>query len=283
MATDGAVKVEGHTWSTGFNAGIMFSADAGYENRRHLSFGDHAQYQRHRHVLGPSPAAQYAQWFARSAARRSICQDIETVGLSQKITPDFTLLGEIDRFGWSKFNNITIKLSDGTPSLFTAENYRNTWSAALGGEYQLTAPLKLRAGVKYDETPTTDGFRDTRVPDGDRFWVSAGLNYRISERMNIDAGYSHIFVKSTPVNVTRTFYDTAPLPIPTSSQIVAQSKVRLDILSLGLNYRFLVRAARSLSTCARCCPSSRRRAAGASKWAIRAARHADRDRARRCG
>jgi long-chain fatty acid transport protein len=109
---------------------------------------------------------------------------------------------------------------------------------ALGAEYQLTDQLKLKSGVKYDQTPTVDAYRDTRVPDGDRIWVSAGLHYQLTSQLGIDAGYAHIFMKDASVNVTRSFYAGSIPVIPTSSAIKAQTNVALDILSIGFAYKF---------------------------------------------
>jgi len=98
--------------------------------------------------------------------------------------------------------------------------------------------VKFRAGLKYDESPTVNGSRDTRVPDGDRFWLAGGVHYSLNEHLGIDASYAHIFVTSSTVNVTRSFYATAPFPIPTTATIDAQSDVALDIVTVGFTYRF---------------------------------------------
>jgi len=237
-ATDGRLTLTGHSWTTGFNVGLLLKPTAatkiGFSYRYGITHNiDHGAVT-FSGLTGPL-AARNGQVGAAAALD---LPDLFSVGFAQKITPDFTLLGEADYFTWSNFKQIAVVLADGSGSLVTAENYRDTYSIALGGEYQLTAPLKLRAGVKYDQTPTVDAFRDTRVPDGDRFWVSAGLHYQMNDSWGFDGSYAHIFVDDSNINVTRSFYATAPLPIPTSSAIKAQTSVALDILTVGFTYRY---------------------------------------------
>jgi long-chain fatty acid transport protein len=164
--------------------------------------------------------------------------DIVAAGISQQITDRLKLLGEVDYYQWSNFKQIDVKLANGAPDLVTPENYRNTWSAAVGGEYQLTDQLKLRAGVKWDETPTQDAFRDTRVPDGNRIWLAGGFAWTVNDRIDVDVSYAHIFVQSNNVNVTRSFYAGAPFPVPTTSTVAATSHAKIDIASIGFNYHF---------------------------------------------
>jgi long-chain fatty acid transport protein len=236
-ATDGAIKLGGVNWSTGFNAGLIFMPTP--DTKLGVTYRSAITHDVQGRVTFAGLTGPLAARNGTLAADAKLnLPDMITAGVSQKITPNLTLLGEVDYFGWSKFKEIRIHLSDNSADLVTTENYRNTWSASAGAEYQLTPQLKLRGGVKVDQTPTINGFRDTRVPDGNRTWVSAGLNYKLAENVGVDVGYSHIFLKSEPIDVTRPFYETAPFPIPTQARVVAQSDVKLDILSVGLNFRF---------------------------------------------
>ena len=237
VATDGNLALHGHDWATGFNVGVLLKPMVGMKIG--LSYRSAITHNVNGHVTfagltGPLAARNGT---VGGAAALNL-PDIVAAGISQAVTSKLTLLGEVDYTGWNKFKQIDIHLTNGSGDLVTPENYRNTWSAAVGGEYQLTDALKLRAGVKYDETPTVNGFRDTRVPDGDRFWVAGGLGWAFSDHMSFDASYAHIFVSNSAVNVTRAFYTTAPFPVPTTSNIVASSAVKVNILTLGLNYKF---------------------------------------------
>jgi len=238
IATDGRLTLSGHTWSTGFNAGILLKptpdTKIGFSYRYGLTHNINGDLT----ISGLTGLLAAANTFTNGFAELNE-PDIISAGLSQKVTPELTLLGEVDYYTWSNFAEINIQVKGPTGNLVTLERYRDTFSIALGGEYQLTPQLKIRGGLKYDQTPTVDVFRDTRVPDGNRYWVAGGLHYALTDNMGIDAGYAHLFVTDSTINVSRSFYGQAGIPaIVETSIIKAQSNVALDILTVGLTYKF---------------------------------------------
>lgn len=112
------------------------------------------------------------------------------VGITQEITDDFRMSVEGRWINWSVFDTIDIS----SPVLNTSDvqNYNDALFFALGGEYDITDALTVRAGVAFDETPTSDAFRTPRVPDEDRIWGSVGVSYALSDSMSIDMAYSYL-------------------------------------------------------------------------------------------
>jgi long-chain fatty acid transport protein len=231
------LTLSGHTWTPGFNVGILLTPTDDTKIGLSYRYGiTHSVNGRVTFSGLTGPLALVNGPVAASAALD--LPDIVQGGIAQKMTPDLTLLGEVDYYTWSNFKQIDITLAHGGGSLVTPENYRDTFSVAIGAEYQLTDQLKLRTGVKYDQTPTVDAFRDTRVPDGDRYWISGGVHYAFDDHLGLDASYAHIFLDDSKVNVTRSFYSTLPLPILTTANIDATSHVALDLLTVGFTYKF---------------------------------------------
>ncbi len=234
-SSDGRLTLTGHNWSTGFNAGILLMPDAitkiGFTYRYGITHNINGSVTLSG-LSGPLAAGNINE--AGAAALN--LPDIISAGVSRQVTPELKLLGEFDYYTWSNFKQIDIVLANNGGSLITPENYRDTVSVALGAEYQLTNAWKLRTGIKYDETPTVDAYRDTRVPDGDRYWLAAGVHYAFNEHTGIDFSYAHIFVTDSPVNISRGFYQQFGLT--TTSVISAESHVSLDLLTIGLTHRF---------------------------------------------
>ena len=54
----------------------------------------------------------------------------------------------------------------------TALNFKNSWRAGLGVNYQLNPEWKLAVGIAYDTTPVQDVFRTPRLPDRNARWLS---------------------------------------------------------------------------------------------------------------
>jgi long-chain fatty acid transport protein len=237
IATDGRLTLTGHTWTTGFNGGLLITPQPGTKIGLSYRYGIQHNIRGSLTVANlPGLLAAANQQVTGTAALN--LPDIVQAGFSQAITPQLTILGEFDFYTWSNFQQINIHTTSPTlGNLVTQENYRDTYSFALGAEYQLDPQWKLRAGVKYDQTPTVDAFRDTRVPDGDRYWIATGFHYAFDDHIGIDGSYAHIFVEDSNININRQFFNTVP-SILTSSNIKAQSHVSLDILTAGLTYKF---------------------------------------------
>ena len=62
----------------------------------------------------------------------------------------------------------------------------------------------FRAGVAYDETPIDATFRTPRIPGGSRYWLAVGASYEVNDWFGIDAGYAHLFVEDTRVDLDGT-------------------------------------------------------------------------------
>ena len=93
---------------------------------------------------------------------------------------------------WSKFNTIDITLPDGSHSV-QPQNYKDTVTLRLGGEYKLPAQkLAFRAGYIYDPTPVPNTTISARLPDIDRHDVTIGASYKVSKQ--IDAHLAALWV-----------------------------------------------------------------------------------------
>jgi long-chain fatty acid transport protein len=237
LATDGRLTLSGHTWSTGFNGGLLITPDP--DTKIGLSY----RYGITHNIRGSLTIANLQGLLA--AANTQVTgtaalnePDIVQAGFARKVTPELTVLGEFDFYTWSNFQQIDIHTTSPLiGNLVTAENYKDSYSFSLGAEYQVDPQWRLRGGIKYDQTPTVEGFRDTRVPDSDRYWVAAGFHYDYDGQIGLDAGYAHLFAPDVNINLHREFFTTIPA-ILSSSDIRAQAHLSVDILSAGLTYKF---------------------------------------------
>ena len=89
----------------------------------------------------------------------------------------------------------------------------------------------LRAGYQFDETPTTDEYRTSRTPDGDRHWFAAGATYDINDKFSLDMAATYIDVGEESINVTRNV--TGAL-----ADVRGDTDGSVAIVALGLNYKF---------------------------------------------
>jgi len=95
----------------------------------------------------------------------------------------------------SSFPNFTVR-SDIAPEAKTYYRYQNSWTLTGGVDYYYCKNLTFRIGGGWDESPTHKAERRTiRIPDNDRFWMSAGASY-MKNNWQVDVGYAHMIARA---------------------------------------------------------------------------------------
>lgn len=129
------------------------------------------------------------------------------------LAPKWDLMGDITWTRWSQVQQLdviraTARALPGGPvgSTLTSLPFQwsDTWRFGVGANYKWSNQSKLRFGLAYDKTPTKDETRTPRLPDQDRLWVAAGVQYRVSKSGVIELGYAHEFIRDATVNVAVT-------------------------------------------------------------------------------
>ncbi len=128
--------------------------------------------------------------------------EVVTFGIRQEINDDLRLMAGVEWANWSRFEELAI-LSSASGGLIglTVEDWKDSWFYSVGGEYDFNDRLTLRAGAAFEKSPVPDATRTPRVPDNDRFWLSVGASYQLSESMRANVAYSHIFMKDGDVKL----------------------------------------------------------------------------------
>ena len=198
LQPDGLLRIKGNDTSIGWNAGVL--GDFGP-----VRLGAHYRSHINQKLDGTVTISGLLGPLAGSNSVRD--------GIAPISTPDIAtvsgvydlgqarLLGSVNWYNWSRFKRITVQDDSGAVFLDSEQRYRDTWSYSVGGEYDVSKKLTVRAGTMFDQTPTRDEYRTTRVPDGNRIWATAGSTYRLNDNVALNFSYAHIFVKAE--NVTR--------------------------------------------------------------------------------
>ncbi|MGN2242878.1 OmpP1/FadL family transporter [Frateuria sp. GZRR33] len=129
---------------------------------------------------------------------------------------------------WDVFKELRVTYGNTQPDSVETYNWRNTWYAAIGGDYYVNDKLTLRAGISVDTTPTYNATRTPRVPDSTRKFAAVGIGYKASEHFEINASYAHIFVNQAHVNATSGTGDT----------VTGNFDDYGNLLSLSAQYKF---------------------------------------------
>jgi long-chain fatty acid transport protein len=110
-------------------------------------------------------------------------------------------------------------------------SYTNSLTFRLGGQYQLTEALALRAGAIYDETPVPDNYVTPETPDNNRIGFSGGLTYKFG---NFGVDLSTQFVSV----MKRTQRQEDLVGAGTADRVAGTYKTNIVIPGIGFSYTF---------------------------------------------
>ena len=220
----GDIELDGNDWAVGFSVGMLFEPAAG------TRIG--AAYH-HGFDLNLPTETFLGQ---RGVAEASLPNWVH-IGVTQSVTDKLRIMAEGRWINWSRFDSIDITTPAlaGGPlgSVSDVQAYKDSLFFAVGAEYDVNDRFTARAGVAWDETPTTDKFRTARIPDEDRLWLSVGASYSLTDSMSADFGYSYLHALKDPEVTLR---NSSP------GGANAGDKVKFDggahIISVGWSMRF---------------------------------------------
>jgi long-chain fatty acid transport protein len=118
-----------------------------------------------------------------------------TFGLGFKASDKLTLAADIQRVQWSAYKYLRFDYEtqvNGADFTESPRNYQDSYAYRLGGQYQATGSLALRAGIYFDQTPVKDGYLTPETPDSNALGTSVGLSYQVTEQLGIDASFLYV-------------------------------------------------------------------------------------------
>lgn len=130
-----------------------------------------------------------------------------------------------------------------------AQNWRDSFTMAVGFNYHWNDKLTLRTGLQFDQTPVSGpANRHPGLADNDRWMTSLGLGYQWDKNTSIDLAYSYLYILPGDANYhercTGTYYEDSSSQGP--SECTADGGTfrarfydsHAHILGLQLNKRF---------------------------------------------
>jgi len=228
------LNIAGNGWGYGFTAGVTVTPTPTTTIGLGWRSGINQKISGSLNITGP------AAGFSNGDVNTTVnLPDIVSLGIRQGVTPQLTLLGTVEWTNWSRIGTSTLNTASGAPALVGATpvtlpfQFQDGWLFSAGAEYQWSEKLAVRGGVGYEKSPVTDQVRMPLLPDNDRLWLSAGGTYKLTPKMSFDLAYSHIFVKSTHIDIT-----SAANPWFDGIGYAGDVSSHVDIISVSMKYRW---------------------------------------------
>ena len=208
---DGTVKLTADDWAYGFNLGILFEMS---ENTRFgLAYRSKMAYELEGEAAFETPAAVAAVAGALGLVNTEGSADIDmpgslSVSAYHHFNAKWAVMADITWMNWDVLDELRVKFANGAADSVTTFAWEDSWRLSAGLSYAHNDQWTFRGGVSFDPTPVPDALHRTpRVPDTDRFWLSLGSSYQLSEQIGVDFGYTYIAGKDTTIDKTATGED----------------------------------------------------------------------------
>jgi len=216
--------LEGDDTGVGFTAGATFKPTAWTE----IGVG-------YRSTVHETVTGTLTTPFGTSPAKLNFnLPEKVSVGVRQKVTDQWTVLGEFEWDNWSRVNVLPVT-SNGSIVTTLPFKYKDGYFASLGVEYAWNEMLSLRTGVAYERSPIDLGNREVLLPDANRIWASIGATYHYNKKLSFDVGYSHGFLAHGNIAVVPGHPQFASAGLPFVAEV---KNAHFDIVSAGLTYRW---------------------------------------------
>lgn len=229
--TDGFASLKGDDWSIGWNAGLFYTTG-------NTNWGVHYRSGVSHTLSGTQSISGLVGAIATgngefAATAPLDLPDIATISMMHRLTPRLRAMLTAKWYNWSRFKGIAVTTATGTSN--KELDYKDSYSVSAGGEYDVSPALTLRAGTMFDRSPTNPQHLTTRVPDGDRVWLTGGATFNISPAAALNLSYAHTFVAQANIIRPDSYY---PAPATVTATTLTQTSGNADQVAASMTLRF---------------------------------------------
>ncbi len=265
QAYDGELSYEGDNWSVGFNLGALWEYDEtlrfglAYRSSIRQKLSGDTEWSRPstfaNSTFGALPmvggavnaawnsavqAGLNAQGFNDGSGEVSVdTPDSLSINFFKQIDDRWAVMGDWTHTWHNKFQELRLDFDNTLPDAVIEQKWKTTNRYAVGATYQVNGPLKLRAGLAYDESPVPSAEeRIASLPDSDRIWYSIGANYMFNQNLSLDLAYTYVKIKDSSMNNTECSPHSNPPCTGSGTTTKADFQSFSNIFGAQLNYRF---------------------------------------------
>jgi len=191
---DGLLRGEGDGYGHGGNLGLTWKIASRhtiavtYRSQMDVNFDGAAD------VSNITPTAAALGVTGRSGfASRLAFPNIVAVGYGLQVTDRLRLETDVEWLQFSRFKRLPINLGNNNlllppTSQSVPQNWRDTFTIGIAGDYRLSENWTVRGGYQYYQSPVPDSTFSTTIPDANQNVLTVGLAYR-SGGHTVELGY----------------------------------------------------------------------------------------------
>lgn len=196
---DGQLEYKDTDVGTGVNLGLLYhlsdSTQIGfaYTSKVKLEFKDSPDVRK---VSNPIINAALNRLDVDSLELDMNIPQTATLSIAHQLDPQWKLLGSLGWQDWSDFGQIGVEVdaNAGGVDRTVDRQYKDTWHASLGAQYQATPRLRWSMGLGYDSSAVDDKDRTVDNPMGEAWRLATGVNYQLDEGLDLHLAYTLVWL-----------------------------------------------------------------------------------------
>ena len=123
---------------------------------------------------------------------------IVSVGYGVQLPHNIRLETDVEWLQFSQFKSLPANLS-GLASLNTPENWKDTFTAGIGGDWKFADNWVLRGGYQFYQSPVPDSTFSPMIPDADQNVITIGIGWK-GKHNSLEAAYGLDFYNTRNIN-----------------------------------------------------------------------------------
>jgi len=196
---DGQLEYKDTDVGTGVNLGLLYHLSAStqiglaYTSKVKLEFKDSPDVRK---VSNPIINAALNRLDVDSLELDMNVPQTATLSIAHQLDPQWKLLGSLGWQDWSDFGQIGVEVdaNAGGVDRTVDRQYKDTWHASLGAQYQANPRLRWSMGLGYDSSAVDDKDRTVDNPMGEAWRLATGVNYQLDEGLDVHLAYTLVWL-----------------------------------------------------------------------------------------
>ncbi|MCH9639943.1 MAG: outer membrane protein transport protein [Betaproteobacteria bacterium] len=233
QTADGHVALKGDSVGLGYNFGIFFTPNqntrlgVSYRSKIDHNVKGDADFTTPGNAIALTQNGSFIDTNIRAPVTMP---DNVMFGFYHRINARWAVSADALWTRWSHIQALRTEFSSAQPDEVQDLKWEDTWRYAFGISYFSQADRwTFRTGFAYDQSPVPNSrFRSPRIPDNDRYWLTAGFTYAILENINLHGAYAHLFFTDPAINRSGT----------TDDRLIGEFSEQINIVGLQLDWRF---------------------------------------------
>lgn len=205
---DGQLEYKDTDVGTGVNLGLLYTLDErtqiglAYTSKVKLEFEDSPDV---RNVSNPIINAALRRLDVDTLELDMNVPQTVLLSVAHDLDPQWKLLGSLGWQDWSEFGEFGVEVdaNDAGVDRTVDRQYKDTWHASLGTQYQANKQLRWSFGVGYDSSAVDDKDRTVDNPMAETWRLATGVNYQIEEGFDLHLAYTLVWLGDMDVEQTK--------------------------------------------------------------------------------